>query len=79
MAPIAQDDVTNALEFIQMSLKEQRALVSSKDSAKKKQLENYIRSIFVMIGNILSDLKLVKYFLLLIDGIIEGNLYFATP
>ena len=72
MMPIGQEHVANALEFIQMPLKEQRALVATKDADKKKQLEAHIRSIFVIIGNVYSDLKLVKYFILLIDGILEG-------
>ena len=79
MSPIGPENVANAFEFIQMSLKEQRALISSKESEKKKLLEQYIKSIFVIIGNVFSDRKLVKYFILLIDGIIEGNLPFIFP
>jgi len=55
-----------------MDLDEQRKFLSNKDRSKRKETEACIRSICDIIRNIVSDVKLVKYFILLLDGMIEG-------
>jgi hypothetical protein len=60
-------------EFLDKTIAEQRALFASKSKEDKKLLESYIRSICDIIRNIVSDAKFVKYFILLLDGMIEGK------
>ncbi len=64
--------MTGAAEFVGMELEDQRTLMASREKAKREQLQGYIRSICDIIRNIVSDAKLVKYFILLLDGMIEG-------
>jgi hypothetical protein len=65
--------VATAAEFVAMEIEDQRKLFSTKDREVKRQLEGYIRAICDIIRNIVSDAKLVKYFILLLDGMIEGS------
>lgn len=60
------------MSFIGMDIDDQRKLLSSREKSKKKQCEVYIRGMCDIIKNIVSDVKLVKYFILLLDGIVEG-------
>ena len=59
-------------EFLDKGIEEQRKLLSSKSKGDKGLVENYIRSICDIIRSIVSDAKFVKYFILLLDGMIEG-------
>ena len=72
MKTLKEKTVTNVIEFIGMDIEDQRKLLATKDKEKKKVLEAYLRSICDIIRNIVSDGKLVKYFILLLDGMIEG-------
>lgn len=63
----------NVAKFIGMDLDEQRKFLSNRDRNKKKEAEVCIKSICDIIKNIVSDVKLVKYFILLLDGMIEGK------
>eukprot|EP00826_Nyctotherus_ovalis_P011796 TRINITY_DN13072_c0_g1_i26.p3 TRINITY_DN13072_c0_g1~~TRINITY_DN13072_c0_g1_i26.p3 ORF type:complete len:169 (-),score=77.97 TRINITY_DN13072_c0_g1_i26:912-1418(-) len=56
-----------------MDLEEERKFLSSKDRSKRKEVEACIKSICDIIRNIVSDVKLVKYFILLLDGMIEDD------
>lgn len=60
------------MAFTNMDIEEQRKLLSTKDKEKKKLIDIYIRSICDVIRNTVSDVKLVKYLILLLDGMIEG-------
>lgn len=72
MKTLKEKTVENVAKFIGMDLDEQRKFLSLKDRSKKKEAEACIRSICDIIRNIVSDVKLVKYFILLLDGMIEG-------
>ena len=61
-------------EFLDKGIEEQRVLFASKAKLDRNLVENYIRSICEIIRNIVSDAKFVKYFILLLDGMIEGKL-----
>ncbi len=56
-----------------MEIEDQRKLFANKDRTAKQQLEGYIHAVCDIIRNIVSDAKLVKYFILLLDGMIEGS------
>ena len=64
--------VENVMTFISMEFEDQRNLLSSKEKTKRKQVELYIRGICDIIRNIVSNPKVAKYFILLLDGMIEG-------
>ncbi len=75
---LKEKTVENVMEFLAMELEDQRKLLASKEKAKRKQVETYIRGICDIIRNIVSDTKLVKYFILLLDGMIEGTVSVVT-
>ena len=66
--------IENVTKFIGMDLSDQRKCLSDRTKPKKKEVEQYIRGICDIIKNIVTDLRLVKYFILLLDGMIEGTL-----
>lgn len=75
---LKEKTVENVTAFVSMEIDEQRQLLASKEKAKKKQVESYIRGICDLIRNISSDVKLIKYLILLLDGIIEGIFPYQT-
>ena len=70
---LKETTIAKASEFIGMDLEDQRKLFASKEREKKKLLELYLQSVCDIIRNIASEPKIVQYFILLLDGMIEGK------
>lgn len=69
---IKEETIKSAKDFLALGIEKQRELFGKKDKASKQELGETIRSFFDIIKNVNGDPTLVKYFILLIDGIIEG-------